>query len=108
MAKPMLVEDQNFKSEILDYEGVAFVDCWAAWCAPCRILEPIVEELAEDYNGRVKIAKLNVDENQVSAQNYGIMSIPTMLIFKDGQEVDRLIGVMPKEVIAERLDKWIP
>ncbi|NLJ80182.1 MAG: thioredoxin [Firmicutes bacterium] len=107
MAKPITVEDKNFQSEILDHQGVAFVDCWAAWCAPCRILEPIVEELALDYDGKVKIAKLNVDENQQAARNYGIMSIPTMLIFKDGREVDRLVGVMPKELIAQRLDEWI-
>lgn len=104
---PKNVTDQNFQSEILDYKGVSFVDFWAAWCAPCRMLSPVVEELAADYAGKAQIAKLDVDANQLSAREYGVMSIPTMIIFKDGQEVDRLVGVMPKDMIAERLDKWI-
>lgn len=104
---PMTVTDKNFQSDILDHKGVSFVDFWAAWCAPCRMLTPIIEELAKDYAGKAQIAKLDVDSNQNSARQYGVMSIPTMIIFKDGQEVDRLVGVMPKATIAERLDKWI-
>ncbi|HHT91045.1 MAG: thioredoxin [Limnochordia bacterium] len=104
---PMTVTDQNFKSDILDYAGVSFVDFWAAWCGPCRMLAPTVEELAKEYEGRAQIAKLDVDANQKSATDFGVMSIPTMIIFKDGKEVDRLVGVMPKQMIAERLDKWI-
>ncbi len=104
---PMTVTDQNFQSDILDYKGVSFVDFWAAWCGPCRMLAPTVEELAKEYEGKAQIAKLDVDSNQRSATDYGVMSIPTMIIFKDGAEVDRLVGVMPKEAIAERLDKWI-
>lgn len=104
---PMTVADKSFQSDVLDYNGVVFVDFWAPWCAPCRMLGPIVEELAKDYEGKARIAKLNVDDNQSSARKYGVMSIPTMIIFKNGQEVDRLVGVMPKEAIAQRLDKWI-
>lgn len=104
---PKNVTDQTFKSDILDHKGVSFVDFWAAWCAPCRMLAPTVEELSKDYDGKAVIAKLDVDANQKSAREYGVMSIPTMIIFKDGKEVDRLVGVMPKEVIAQRLDKWI-
>ncbi|NMA61131.1 MAG: thioredoxin [Firmicutes bacterium] len=104
---PMTVADSNFQTEVLDYNGVVFVDFWAPWCGPCRMLGPIVEQLATDYEGKARIAKLNVDDNQSSARKYGVMSIPTMIIFKDGQEVDRLVGVMPKEMIAQRLDKWI-
>ncbi|HBG02808.1 MAG TPA: thioredoxin [Firmicutes bacterium] len=104
---PMTVTDQNFKSDILEYTGVSFVDFWAAWCGPCRMLAPTVEELAKDYEGRAQIAKLDVDANQKSATEFGVMSIPTMIIFKNGQEVDRLVGVMPKQMIAQRLDKWI-
>ncbi|NMB01654.1 MAG: thioredoxin [Firmicutes bacterium] len=104
---PMTVTDQDFQSKILDHKGVSFVDFWAGWCAPCRMLAPIIDELATDYAGRVQIAKLDVDANQNSARQYGVMSIPTMIIFKDGEEVDRLVGVMPKAAIAEKLDKWI-
>lgn len=104
---PMTVTDQNFQNEISDHKGVSLVDFWAGWCAPCRMLAPIVEELAKDYEGKAQIAKLDVDANQRAASQYGVMSIPTMIIFKDGAEVDRLVGVMPKEMIAKRLDKWI-
>ncbi len=98
---PITVTDQNFQEEILSNEGgVSFVDFWAAWCAPCRMLAPIVEELAADYADKAQIAKLDVDSNQYTARQYGVMSIPTMIIFKDGEEVDRLVGVMPKEMIA--------
>jgi thioredoxin 1 len=107
MKMPITVTDQNFQEKILNHSGVSFVDFWAAWCAPCRMLAPIVEELATDYAGKVQIAKLDVDSNQYTARQYEVMSIPTMIIFKDGEEVDRLVGVMPKEMIAERLDKWI-
>lgn len=104
---PMTVTDQNFQSEILGYKGVSFVDFWAAWCGPCRMIAPAIEGLAKDYEGKAQVAKLDVDANQRSAAQYEILSIPTMIIFKDGQEVDRLVGVMPKEAIAQRLDKWI-
>jgi len=103
----MNVMDDNFKTDILDYSGVSLVDFWAPWCAPCRMLGPIIEELAAEYGDNAQVAKLNVDDNQDTARQYGVMSIPTMVIFKDGEEVDRLVGVMPKEQIAERLDKWI-
>ncbi|MDI9484164.1 MAG: thioredoxin [Bacillota bacterium] len=104
---PMKVTDQNFKSEILDYKGVAFVDFWADWCGPCRMIAPAIEALAKDYEGKARIAKLDVDANQATAAQYEILSIPTMIIFKDGEPVDRLVGVMPKEMLAQRLDKWI-
>lgn len=103
----MTVSDNNFKEDVLNYDGVTFIDFWAPWCGPCRMLGPIVEELASDYEGKAQVGKLNVDENQSTARDYGVMSIPTMIIYKDGKEVDRLVGVMPKEQIAERLDKWI-
>ena len=99
--------DSNFQAEVLDHKGVAFVDFWAPWCGPCRMVGPIVEQLASEYDGKVKFGKLNVDDNQRSAVNYGIMSIPTMIIFKDGQEVDRLVGAMPKQMISARIDQWM-
>ncbi|MCK9524460.1 MAG: thioredoxin [Limnochordia bacterium] len=104
---PMTVTDQNFQSEILDHKGVSFVDFWAAWCGPCRMIAPTIESLAKDYEGKVQVAKLDVDANQGSAAKYEVLSIPTMIIFKDGEEVDRLVGVLPKEAIAQRLNKWI-
>ncbi|NLJ75288.1 MAG: thioredoxin [Firmicutes bacterium] len=104
---PATLQDSNFQKEILDHKGVAFVDFWAPWCGPCRIVGPIIEELAIDYADKVKVGKLNVDDNQKTARDFGVMSIPTMVIFKDGKEVDRIIGAMPKQVIADRLDKWL-
>jgi len=105
---PKAVTDQDFQSAILDRKGVSLVDFWATWCGPCRMLAPIVEELASDYEGKAQIAKLDVDANPYTARQYGVMSIPTLIIFKDGQEVDRLVGYMPKAEIAAVLDKWIP
>src|SRR5690554_3861365 len=104
---PATITDNNFNNEVLEHKGVAFVDFWAPWCGPCRMVGPIIDELANEYDGKVKFGKLNVDDNQKSAMNYGVMSIPTMVIFKDGKEVDRLIGAMPKQEISSRLDKWI-
>ena len=104
---PMKVTDQNFKSEILDYKGVAFVDFWADWCGPCRMIAPAIEALAKDYEGKARIAKLDVDANQATAAQYEILSIPTMIIFKDGEPVDRLVGEMPKDMLAKSLDKGI-
>ncbi len=97
--------DQNFNKEVLQSDQVVLVDFWAPWCGPCRIVGPIVEQIAQEYLGKAKVGKLNVDENPVTSQNYGIISIPSLLIFKNGQVVDQLIGAHPKEAIIERLDK---
>ncbi len=96
--------DQNFKSEIIDSGKVALVDFWAAWCGPCQMLGPVIEQLAGDYDGKAVIAKLNVDENPNIAAEYGIRSIPTMLIFKNGEVVDQMVGALPKNMIAEKID----
>jgi len=107
MTMALTLTQENFKTEILDYKGVAMVDFWAPWCGPCRMVAPIIEELAQEYAGKVKIGKVNTDENiQLSAQ-YQIMTIPTMLVFKDGQVVDTINGALPKKRIALVLDKWI-
>ena len=103
-SKPANITDQTFESEILQAKGQpVLVDCWAPWCGPCRIIGPVMDQLAAESQGRYRIAKLNVDENPRTASRYQISSIPTMLIFKDGKLVDRLIGAQGKQVIAERL-----
>jgi thioredoxin 2 len=101
--KPLTVTDQTFSQEILNAPGVVLLDCWAPWCGPCRMIGPIMEQLAAEAHGRYRVAKLNVDDNQRTAGQFQIQSIPTMLIFKDGKLVDRLIGAQPKPAIASRL-----
>ena len=88
--------DETFKTEVLGGTGVTVVDFWAPWCGPCRMIAPVLEELAAEYDGKLKVGKVNVDEHQDAARQYGIASIPTLLLFKDGQLVDRAIGAMPK------------
>jgi len=101
---PVTVTDATFNDEILGVAGrPVLLDCWAPWCGPCRIVGPIMDQLAFEAQGKYRIAKLNVDENPRTAARYQIASIPTMLIFKDGKLVDRLIGAQPKQAIIERL-----
>ena len=101
------VTDDSFASEVLNSELPVLVDFWAEWCGPCKMVSPIVEELSNEYNGKVKVAKLDVDSNPQTATNYGIRGIPTLLMFKDGSAVDQIVGAVPKTQIAERLDKII-
>uniref|UniRef100_Q3ARG3 Thioredoxin n=1 Tax=Chlorobium chlorochromatii (strain CaD3) TaxID=340177 RepID=Q3ARG3_CHLCH len=105
--KYFVATDSNFKAEILDSNKVALVDFWAAWCGPCMMLGPVIEELAGEYEGKAIIAKLNVDENPNTAAQYGIRSIPSLLIFKNGQIVDQMLGALPKNMIAKALDKHL-
>ena len=105
--KYFVATDQNFKTDILESGKVALVDFWAAWCGPCMMLGPVIEELAGDYEGKAVIAKLNVDENPNTAAQYGIRSIPSLLVFKDGQVVDQMLGALPKNMIAKTLDKHL-
>lgn len=103
-SKPVVISDQTFEREVVQTKGQpVLVDCWAPWCGPCRLISPVLDQLAAESQGRYRIAKLNVDENPQTAARFHIASIPTLLIFKDGQLVDRLVGVQPKEAIAERL-----
>jgi thioredoxin 2 len=102
-SSPVNVTDQTFNQEVLSFSGPVLMDCWAPWCGPCRMVAPVLDQLASEYAGRVKIAKLNVDENPVTASNYGIRNIPTMLIFKNGKEIDRLVGALPKPEIERNI-----
>jgi thioredoxin 1 len=95
--------DQNFQQEVLNSQKPVLVDFWAPWCGPCQMMGPIIEELAEELEGKVVVGKLNVDENPQMAQKYGIMSIPTLLVFKNGQVVEQFVGVQPKEVLKTSL-----
>lgn len=100
--------DQNFEIEVLKANELVLVDFWAPWCMPCRMTEPMVEALAKEYEGKpVKIAKVNVDDNQRTPANYGIMSIPTFLVFKNGQVVEQVVGAVSKEVMRGKIEKHV-
>ena len=103
--KPQVVTDQTFAQEVIDASSSApvLVDAWAEWCGPCRMIAPVLDQLAAESSGRYKISKLNVDENPRISAQFGIRSIPTLLIFKNGKLVDQVVGVQPKQAIAARL-----
>ncbi len=100
----LVVNKQNFEQEVLKSDLPVMVDFWAAWCVPCRLIAPIVERLADRYAGRLKVAKLDVDENQELAIQYQVMSIPTLLFFKNGQVVDRIIGAVGEPAIVQKIE----
>ncbi|GBF08194.1 thioredoxin [Deinococcus aerius] len=104
--KPIELTDSNFQSETA--QGLTLVDFWAPWCGPCRIIAPVIEELAGQYEGRVKVAKLNVDDNPTVSGQFRVMSIPTMILFKDGQPVEGMVGAQPKRAFEALLDKYAP
>jgi thioredoxin 1 len=102
MANAVEVTDDNFAAEIETYEGLAVVDFWATWCAPCRMIAPIVEALATEYAGTVKVAKLDVDNNTKTSARFNVRSIPTILFFKDGKLVDQVVGAVPRPALEAK------
>lgn len=103
--KPVELSDSNFKSEI--ESGLTLVDFWAPWCGPCRMVAPVIEEIAGQYQGQVKVGKLNVDDNQQTAMQFRVMSIPTVILFKDGQPVEGVVGAQPKRAFEQLLNKHV-
>ena len=106
MAKPMELSDTNFDREVS--EGLTLVDFWAPWCGPCRMVGPVVDELAQDYQGKVKVGKVNVDDNPNTAMKFRVMSIPTVILFKDGQPLEVVVGANPKRNYQARIEKHLP
>ena len=100
--EPLEINDANFEEIVMKHKNIV-IDCWAPWCGPCLMVAPVIEELAKELKGKVVFGKINVDENQRTAMRFNIISIPTILIFKDGKLVDRIIGAIPKEYIIEKL-----
>ncbi|ULP72267.1 thioredoxin [Nodularia sphaerocarpa] len=101
------VTDSSFKQEVLESDVPVLVDFWAPWCGPCRMVAPVVEEIAKQYEGQIKVVKVNTDENPQVASQYGIRSIPTLMIFKDGAKVDMVVGAVPKTTLATTLEKYL-
>ena len=104
--KPVTITDSDFDEAIKKYKAIV-VDCWAPWCGPCRMVGPIIEELAKEMQGKIVFGKLNVDENPVTSAKHRIMSIPTMLIFKNGELIDKFVGAMPKDQLKQKLDSYL-
>ncbi len=99
--------EDNFEQEVIKSEQAVLVDFWAPWCGPCRMLGPVIDELAKDYNGKIKVGKLNVDENPKLAEKYKVMTIPTIAVFKNGSMIDKTIGARPKSEFTKLIEKYI-
>ena len=97
----------NWEVEVLKFQGLVMIDFWAAWCGPCRMISPTVEELSKEYSGKLKVLKLNTDENSEIASQYKIMGIPTIMFFKDGVKLDQIVGVVPKRQLKAKIDSFL-
>jgi len=104
---PIEVTDANFKNEVLESSKPVLVDFWAEWCGPCKTIAPVVEQLAKDFDGKLKVGKVDVDSNQQTAMQFGIRSIPTLLIFKNGKVVEQIVGAVPKQALADKVSKHL-
>ena len=104
MSLPTPVTDADFDQQVLEADTVVLVDFWAEWCGPCKMVAPVLDDLSQEYDGKIKFTKVDVDENPQTAMKYGIRSIPTMLVFKGGSPVDQVVGAVPKAVLKKRLD----
>jgi thioredoxin 1 len=107
MSKAQVVSDQNFETEVIKSDTPVLVDFWASWCGPCRMVAPVLEEIANEQGEKVKIAKLDVDANPITAGRFGVRSIPTMILFKNGREAQRVVGYMPKEKLLQQIQPHI-
>lgn len=107
MSQPINITDETFEKEVLQSDVLVVVDFWATWCGPCKMIAPALEEIASEYDGKVKIAKLDVDSNNGTAGKYNIMSIPSLLFFKNGEVVDQVVGAMPKAQLAQKVETII-
>ncbi|MEI7812602.1 MAG: thioredoxin [Ignavibacteria bacterium] len=105
--KPVQFTDANFDAEALNSDILVVIDFWAVWCGPCRMIAPIIEQLAIEYEGKVKVGKLDIDENQQTAIKYGVRSIPTVLLIKDGKVVDTIIGAVPKPQLVQKIQSYV-
>jgi len=105
--KPIELTDSNFQAEVIKADTPVLIDFWAEWCGPCKIIAPVVEEIATEYQGKLKVGKVDVDNNQQVAMQFGIRSIPTLLIFKGGKVVDQVVGAVPKKMLVEKIAKHV-
>jgi thioredoxin 1 len=101
------VTSSTWDSDVLKYQGLVMIDFWAAWCGPCRIVTPTIEELAKEYTGKIKVMKLNTDDNPDIASKYNIMGIPTLMFFKDGRKLDQIVGAVPKQQLKEKIESLL-
>jgi thioredoxin 1 len=104
---PIEVTDANFQKEVLESKTPVLVDFWAEWCGPCKMIAPVVEQLAKDFDGKLKVGKVDVDSNQQTSMAFGIRSIPTLLIFKNGKVVEQIVGAVPKQALADKVTKHL-
>ena len=104
MAEIINTTDSNFEADVYDADKLVIVDMWAEWCGPCKMMEPILEEIAEEHIDKLKIVKINIDQNQDTPIKFSVMNIPTLLLFKEGKEVDRIIGAVPKKQLSKKIE----